>query len=139
MSKVIKWASSLFIFFWFIITLKPGFIYAMKNIFLELHQYGEASSTRPSGMVTFQDMLWYCVFLSYQPTKFTLINLIILGFLHCQIMELHAIVKLAIVTFFGKLSIICMLAFQRFLKLYIRKSYWLTGFLSINIQPFQGY
>lgn len=75
-----KMGQCLFIFCWFIIPLKPGFIYAMKNVFLEWHQYGEASSPRPSGMLLFQGILCYSVFLSYQTTKSPLIKLNRFGF-----------------------------------------------------------
>lgn len=106
-----KMGQCLFIFCWFIIPVKPGFIYAMKNVFLEWHQYGEASSPRPSGMMLFQGILCYSIFLSYQTTKSTLIKRNHLDFLHCQIIELHAIVKLASCHILGKLNITCMLAF----------------------------
>lgn len=80
-------------------------------MFLELHQYGEASSTRPSGMMSFQDILWYSDFLSYQQTKFILIKLNHFGFFHCQNLELHAIVKLINCHILGSLNIVCMVAF----------------------------
>lgn len=84
---------------------KAGFIYAMNGVFLEWHQYGEASSPRPAGMMLFQGNLCYPISLSSQTAKSALIKRNRLDFLRCQIIELHAVVKLASCHVLSKLNI----------------------------------